>query len=154
MDVDRFDLLSRSLVTASSRRAVSRAITALGLAGGISALFNAADAEAKKKRKKKKKRCKPKSTATTCAGKCGTVTNNCKKPVDCGADCNFGYVCLDGTCKSCGFDDEPCCDGNSCELGDLFCNAGTCQYCGSLREPCCPGNICVIGSCVAGQCQA
>lgn len=45
----------------------------------------------KGRRRKHKHKCRAESVAQTCAGKCGSVQNYCKKPVDC-EPCNCG-VC-------------------------------------------------------------
>lgn len=120
MHADRFDVMMRA-VTLPTRRA------ALGLTlSGVLAFLGLDDAEVKRKKRKRKKskKCKPQSLAKTCAGKCGPVTNNCKKTVDCGAACGPGSLCL----------------------------AGICEACGMFGDPCCPGNICVGGFCIEGQC--
>lgn len=70
---------------------------AAGLAGTVAL-------EAKKKKKRKKK-CKPEPAATTCAGQCGSITNNCKKVVDCGVcvctpPCGACFAC-DASRRSC-----------------------------------------------------
>jgi hypothetical protein len=78
---------------------------------------NAAVDSEKKKKKKKKKKCTPDSTATTCAGKCGSVTNNCNQAVDCGpcAGCDpaCGTCCNDVCCSQagaiCAADTGACC---------------------------------------------
>jgi hypothetical protein len=52
--------------------------------------------------------CLPESRGATCAGRCGTRTNNCGQPVAC-ASCAEGRVCLSN--GSCAF---PCTDTNDC----------------------------------------
>jgi hypothetical protein len=71
--------------------------------------------------------CPPESRGATCAGRCGTWTNNCGQPVDC-ATCATGQVCLDN--GSCAF---ACTDNNDCDV----CSGSACsqpnvegeQYC-------------------------
>jgi hypothetical protein len=78
MDDVRFDRLARTLDGRRSRRA------ATALLGGLLATPLLASDESAAKKKKRKKKCKPGPAAQTCAGKCGSVRNRCKKMVDCG----------------------------------------------------------------------
>ncbi|MFT4038624.1 MAG: hypothetical protein QM692_10625 [Thermomicrobiales bacterium] len=74
--------LVEALATFRNRRA------ATALLGGMLAfpLLAMTESDARKKKKKKrKKKCKANSAAQTCAGVCGSVTNNCNQAVDCGA---------------------------------------------------------------------
>lgn len=108
MDQEAFDLISRRFASRLNRR------TLAGVAGlGLAAVTTQADnVDAKKKKKKKKKKtttpppptCKPDAAAKTCAGTCGSVTNNCQQQVNCGAcGCtniaNVGtlQIAIDGT---------------------------------------------------------
>jgi hypothetical protein len=81
MDNSQFDRLARALGALRTRRA------ATALLGGLLAapILASEDIDARKKKKKKKKKCKPEPTTQTCAGKCGSVKNNCKKAVACSA---------------------------------------------------------------------
>jgi hypothetical protein len=97
-------------------------------------------AEKKRRKKKHKKRCKPQSVALTCADTCGTVPNNCQKPVDCG----------------------PCaCDATSCPPPADQCHESFCTELGVCGErpkqdgaACNAGNLCTIeDTCVGGVCQ-
>jgi len=175
MDATRFDEFARALSTAGTRRGLLGLLVTLPLLGEALAFLDldGADAAAKgkekgkgrrkrrgrgdqnrelaaEKKRKKKKKCKPPSTAITCAGKCGPVTNTCKKTVNCGACvCNPNCaVCLtcqpgadgSGACvldpqqqgDACGAPGQVCqadgscrCDVNSCPLNEN-CNAGVC----------------------------
>ena len=107
MKKKQFDGLTRALAGMNSRRSVLGLAAALPIVGDLFATFGIEDAAArphrkrvksrhhadrqrdvsaaKKHKKHKKKKCKPQPTSTTCAGKCGQVTNNCKQVVNCGA---------------------------------------------------------------------
>jgi hypothetical protein len=90
------DQLWRPWHGSGSRRGLLGAMASLPLIGEL-----AAAKKRKRKKKKHKKTCKPQPVSTTCAGRCGTATNNCKKLVDCGS-CPTGECCGgDGTCGSC-----------------------------------------------------
>ena len=100
--------------------------------------------------------CTPQSDATTCAGKCGSVLNNCGQTVDCTPLCT------------------GCCTGEICQPGtdNLFCgrNGGACDRCTSPQTcggggsagvcgctPTCAGKDCGAsdgcgGICTAGRC--
>ncbi len=100
MERTRFDNLPRAWARGVSRRATIGAILSGLVASGPLGL-GADDADAKKKHKKKKKRCQPQPVSTTCAGKCGTATNNCQQTVTCGG-CPDGQCCSGaGTCGAC-----------------------------------------------------
>jgi hypothetical protein len=144
MDGSRFDALSRALVTAHSRRGLTRLLSRLVI-GGPLAILGLTETTAKRKKHKKKKRdgatapppasppsppppesppsppppCVPTSRAATCTGApCGSVrTNNCGRTVSC--DCTRGFNCLpNGTCaRACSLDTQ--CDGCS---GDVVCS--------------------------------
>src|SRR5918996_1311582 len=113
MDGRHFDALTRTLTEAGSRRGLLGLLAALPVLGGLFALLDRDEVDAKGRRKRRKKRhkhgkgrhrgkkqpkCKPKSTAQTCAGKCGPVKNNCKQTVDCGP-CACDPPC--GPCEAC-----------------------------------------------------
>jgi hypothetical protein len=95
MDADRFDLLARALTCGTSRRALSRALTGLSLAGGVGALLGTDETSARKKNIKKKKKCK-------------------KSQKKCGKKC----VPKDGCCPVCS-------SREICEFGFCFCAPGT-----------------------------
>jgi hypothetical protein len=137
MDARRFDRLVASLFVAGSRRGLLRWVAALPL-GGALAVFVADDGEAGReagrdavsaqgRMGKRKKRCRPNSVARTCAGKCGTVRNNCRKQVNCGAcacpACGVCQTCdaASGQCVTaanrtrCGDADGRCCNGVCCD---------------------------------------
>lgn len=82
MDQELLDRLSQHCASMLNRRSLA------GVAGwwlGAWAM-GPASTEAKKKKKKKKKPqppCTPVAASQTCAGKCGSVTNNCQQQVTC-----------------------------------------------------------------------
>src|SRR4051812_6966081 len=114
--------------------------------------------EQKKKRKKHKKHqpaspsplsplspspaagCTPESDAKTCAGRCGTIPNNCGQPVDCGS-CACAAACP--VCQTCNSNTGRC-ETNPAFLG-LVCAAPgqVCQGDGTCR--------CDDDSCPSGQ---
>ncbi len=188
MDSDRFDQLVLSLTTSASRRRLIGLLSAVPIIGGLVSLpgdeatakgrsprrreaAHERDFTAEKRKKKKKKKCKPQSTDATCTGKCGAVTNNCKKTVICG-NCPICERCnsASNTCQpdpgqlgdACGQTGQIClangscaCDGGSCGGGKVCLN-GTCQDCGFLDAPCCSSNNCVPSpglGCFAGICE-
>lgn len=137
MDRERFDGLARTLAGVNTRRGVLGLAAAIPIVGGVFAHFDLDDAEAKgrrrhakhrhhagqqrdvaaaRKRKKKKKKCKSESPATTCAGKCGPVTNTCGQTIQC------------GTCH-CAADCEVCCNGVCCSGADARCHPQTKACC-------------------------
>ena len=92
----------------------------------------AAQKKGKKKGKKKRKKqnptptCQPDSQATTCAGKCATVLNNCGTAVDCGS-------CACGRCQICQFcnADTGQCVPNESVVGQVCGATHVCQSGGS-----------------------
>jgi hypothetical protein len=141
MDANRFDNLLRSLVDASSRRGIARAVTGMLLAGPFAVLLDATDAAAKKKKRKKKK-CK--GGARKCGKKCIPATSCCTT-----ADCGTGGACAGGACicavkfRSCQgkcIPDGDCCSSSEC---------GDCQTCqnGQCADACDTGQECVTGQC-------
>lgn len=189
MDASRFDRFSRSLAAGYSRRGVLALLAALPLAG---AALGWRDEEAlargkKKKGKKKKKQppppsCQPASDAETCAGQCGTVTNNCGTAVECGSCactplCPACQVCNEAT-RQCqpnpAHVDLACGDGQICQNnGTCACrgeSCGVCRRCDAASGRCepnpaipnrtvCAGNgaatnICCNGVCCNGCCGA
>jgi hypothetical protein len=136
MDSTRFDALTRSLATASNRRAFLRttlAAVAAGVGGALGHATVKADA-CKRDGKRCMKHgqccsglcvpeptagststsesvcCTPESNDLTCAGKCGQiVVNNCGQSIQCGK-CG-DEICLTNTeCAS-----GECCEGTCCD---------------------------------------
>ena len=199
MDSSRFDSLARALSEAGTDR---RTLT--GLLGGalLAAIPITADAgkgrrqrrrkdgarrnqhtadidSEKKKKKKKKKKCTPDSTAVTCAGKCGSITNNCGQAVNCGScacspACDGCFTCQEGanspgTCvpdsqkvgQSCGGSGKVCQADGTCVCSDSACSNPTpvcgqeiCETCSSDAQCAAAGkgDICCGGSCFSGDC--
>lgn len=110
MDSRHFDALGKLLSTSNSRRRLAALLVSLPAAGGLREILEPLDAEGKRHKKHKKKHkpptptptpaCTPDPAAKTCAGQCGTVTNNCQKVVDCGS-CVCDVRCND-TPAACG----------------------------------------------------
>jgi hypothetical protein len=160
VDDEVVDRLARRVGTFGSRRAALGILAGTGLAAALGLTEDDATAKRKRRKKKRKKKvtpCTPEPRATTCAGKCGSIANNCQTPVNCGgcptcqrcdaatASCKpdqdqqgdpcgqAGQVCLaNGTCA---------CDAGSCGANTVCLN-GTCQRCGLADDPCCSGNAC------------
>lgn len=197
MDSSRFDSLARTLSDAGTDR---RTLT--GLLGGalLAALPIATEARKKRqrhkhsddarkdhhgtgidseKKKKKKKKCKPESAAVTCAGKCGSVTNNCKQGVTCGScacspACGVCFTCqaganTPGTCvadpqkvdQPCGGPGQVCqangacvCSNSACSNPTPVCGQEFCEACtnDAQCQTAGKGDICCNGSCFAGDC--
>jgi hypothetical protein len=196
MDAQHFDRLTRALSEAGSRRGLLGMLTGLPLVGGLAALLDA-EAEGKgrprhqhrsgddgltaerkrrkkKHKKKKRKKCRPQSVTTTCAGKCGSVLNNCKQTVDCGScacapPCEACFTCEDGpntpgACvidpdqqgEACGDPGQLCqsdgacaCDASSCSNPTPVCVDGSCAVCSA--EHACPDGCCAAdGTCQPG----
>ena len=183
MDAARFDRLARALSSAGSRRGLLALLGTLPVVGGLAALLAAEEGQAhgrrkrrkkrhkhgrgrRRKRKHQKKKCKSRSRATTCAGKCGIVRNNCRKRVDCGSCvceplCPVCQICnaATGVCEpdpdevgdACG---EP---GQVCQAdGACACDAASCDPCQACQddgvcaapcagEGCCDGTSCQPG---------
>ena len=170
MDGSHFDDLVRDWLASGTRRSLVQRLSALPLVGGL-ALFFEYDEESEAKRrknrrkarhrhrpgnhkhnhKKHKKKCKSQAKATTCAGKCGSVTNNCKQTVDCGScacdpPCDACFTCQDGptTPGACIVDPEQ--QGDPCGETGQVCQAdGAC----ACDADSCPVNA----SCVGGICE-
>ncbi|MDQ2653153.1 MAG: hypothetical protein M3Z20_08915, partial [Chloroflexota bacterium] len=120
MEPKRFDHLSRALVAHGPRRSVLGLLTAVPVVGGLLGILTPEETEGKGRRKrrktrnkrrsgddkknrkgkgkKKKLQCTPESVTQTCANTCGSVTNSCQQPVDCGA-CTCTPACAD--CFTC-----------------------------------------------------
>lgn len=90
MDDRHFDALTKALATPGPRRRLLGTAAALPLLGGVLASRTADEAEGKghkkrKGRKGRKKKCQAEPASQTCAGTCGSVTNNCQQAVNCGS---------------------------------------------------------------------
>lgn len=159
MDAHHFDALSRALSTGGSRRRILGMLAAAPVAGGLATVIAPRDSGAKKKRRRNKRKkpkpaCSPDSAAQTCAGKCGSVTNNCGQRVDCGScvcspSCPVCQVCdgSRGLCVPnaavrglwCGEHGEP---GQVCQInGACRCDATSCPA----------GKLCLGQQCVDPQ---
>ncbi|MFN8662884.1 MAG: hypothetical protein U0075_13395 [Thermomicrobiales bacterium] len=200
VDARHFDALAKTLSVPDSRRRLLALLATLPILGGLLILHPDDDAEAKERRRRRKQRhkkrkspgkrkgkrkgkrnkqkaCTPEPVAQTCAGKCGSVTNNCRKAVDCGActcspACETCFTCqgAPGSCvpQQAG---TPCGDPATCENGTLqprgSCGgSGACEpaapvscapYTGCAGDVCASSctsdNDCVAGSfCNASQC--
>jgi predicted outer membrane repeat protein len=164
MDANHFDFdhLTKALSTPDIRRRVVTLLASLPLVTGLSSLLGEEESSAsgrrkqrrkqdhhrhdqlsaekkrknKRKKRKNKKKCKPQSSDQTCDGRCGTVTNNCKKAVDCGScgctqhsDCGADALCLDdGSCQAC----TVTCPGGACTeaaLQEALTAGGTIYVC-------------------------
>jgi hypothetical protein len=127
--------------------------------------------------------CIPNSNETTCAGKCGSQTNNCGQAVECAPCCapNGGVclsngaccsgLCITETCRSpvgaaCADDIEcasqHCCGGVCRDLAGDYANCGACGHSCRFGEICSAGGcLCGAGSacpadqaCVSGACTS
>lgn len=97
----------------------------------------AAQKRGKKKKSRKKKdttplpsppTCQPESPATTCAGKCATVSNNCGTNVDCGpCTCATGCHPVCQICNPATGVCDPKANGTLCDDGNACTQADTCQ---------------------------
>jgi hypothetical protein len=156
MDAKHFDQLVKSLFTTGTRRGVLRLLSSLPLVGGVAGFLREDEADAKghrhrrrvkrhkhgkgRHKRKKNNTCKPKSTAQTCAGKCGPVKNTCNKtvncgPCDCDPPCGICATCSDAlVCKPC----DPCCDDVCCQQANAVCHAtsGACCVPDSTAQTC------------------
>ena len=185
MDGRHFDALARTLTKPGSRRALLELLAALPIVGGLLALLDLEETDARGRRKRRKKRhkhgkgrrrmhqkrkkpCTPDAVTTTCAGRCGSVPNNCKLTVDCGAcactpQCEECFTCQaagsPGTCVPAAAG-TPCGAATFCSDGTLF-PQGECDGDGncfsSLEEPChpytqCDGDACATTCGSAADC--
>ena len=204
MEDVRFDRLVRTVAGLTSRRSVLGLVASLPVVGAGFSLLDPdkaegrkrrnhrrdrrkhdLDAEKKKKKKQKKSKkkkhlrraCAPDAIATTCAGKCGGVTDNCGQTVACGSctctpACDECFVCQ-GTPGGCvaAARGVACGAAATCENGTIH-HQGTCNGSGSCQpgaaESCAPyagcdgaacatscidNQGCMPGSfCEAGQC--
>jgi hypothetical protein len=148
VDDHHFDMLTRAFSVPETRRRLFGALAAMPIAGGLFGLLGPEEAGAgggrRKRRKKRhkhgkgrrrrngkhKKACKPQTMEVTCAGKCGSVRNNCKKTVDCGPctcdpACGACERCNGVTCEAC----DRCCDGVCCTQTGAICHLSSGDCC-------------------------
>jgi hypothetical protein len=151
MEAERFDLVTRALGDAPTRRTVF----GLVLGGVFGSALDFADAKKKGKKKKKKckggkkkcgKKCIP---ATSCCAACGAC-ESCQDGT-CVSDCQAGQACVAGQCQCTAESCDGCCDGENCRSGtaSAFCGTDgeTCDAC-SGSETCQAGDcVCVPDSC-------
>lgn len=151
MDARHLDSLVRLLAAADTRRRVLALLATVPLLGGLPGALAPDGAAAARKRKapvaaqrrhggrkhkhkRKRKTCTPQTTAQTCAGRCGNVTNNCQQPVACPSTCaNPTPVCANTTCVAC--------ERNSQCASGAICDDGQCAACDV-----CPGGSCAFTS--------
>lgn len=184
MDVRHFDHLTRAVATVSPRRGLLAVLASLPFLGGLLALLGLEEAAAGRNRRKKRQKphkragrrrrkrkqrrkgkCRAHARGRTCADRCGTVTNNCGKDVDCGScvcggGCPICQTCngRTGVCEPDGSQQGDACGapGQVCQTdGRCACDAGSCA-----AGQHCQGAVCVCddGSCAgccdeAGACQ-
>lgn len=155
------DAFAKALALPHSRRQLLGLLGLLPLVSGLTGILTPENLEAKGRRKrrvkrhkhgkgrrhrdqrqKRKKPCVPDSVAQTCAGTCGSVTNNCQQPVDCGScactpACEVCFTCQEGpnTPGQCVAD--PAQQGQACgEPGQICLSSGTCACdAGSCTAP-------------------
>jgi hypothetical protein len=149
MEAQRFDSLSRSLVTAGSRR------TLLGApAVGVLAALGLDDAAGKKKSRRKKKKCK--DGKQFCNGSCVPTANDPRNCGSCGNRCQINGICVAGTCQ---------CSTGSCpsvNSGAQCCGSGMACECFTVGNPfgftdpstCKPVNCPLEQQCIGPKCQA
>ena len=140
-----------ALTGGRSRRGLLSLLAGLPLAGSLATrLSDEADAAGRRKRHKKrhkhrpgndknnrngkqkgkkkgKKQCTPKPVTVTCAGRCGTVVNNCGAQVDCGS-CACTPPCL--VCQTCNAATGQCvplANGMACDDSNACTQTDTCQ---------------------------
>lgn len=173
MDARHFDALARALTEAGTRRSLLAVLATLPVVGGLLACFDADEAAGKDRRRRRKTRhkkrhkkgrggnkhtrkCKAEAQTTTCAGKCGSVVNNCKETVDCGS-CDCNPTCPE--CKTCqgapgtcvlSTAGTPCGAAQSCTNGIVTAQA-TCDGTGTCtpgaQTSCAPYTQCTGTAC-------
>lgn len=132
MDGRRFDLLSRWLVSASSRRTTVRALAAGALTAGLGGLGLAAAAAKKKKRKNKLK--KNEYGCVNVGGKCKGKDTNCCSGICQGKKPKKGKkdksTCVAHNVLDCPAGADECAGGVACELGFCWQTTGQASFCG------------------------
>lgn len=130
MDGQTFDLLTRGVVTALSRRRITGWFGG-AILGGLLLPASGSLTQAKKKRKKKK--CKKCSVCQTCnkKGKCKAKPN--------GSACGPG-TCQNGSCVC----PTECCSNLDCADGAVCLSNGSCAVTCDAQEDC-PPNVCQCG---------
>lgn len=171
MDARHFDALARAITENGSRRSLLALLATLPVVGGLMAWLNADGADAKerrrrrktrhkkrhnkgKRRKKANKKCQPEAQSTTCAGRCGSVANNCQQAVDCGP-CTCQPACQAGSAPDCvgvqcvcaANQDVACPTGETCCLAGCFDLETNPQHCGACGFDCAQGLTCQGGQC-------
>lgn len=160
METRHFDCLARALSEAGPRRSLLGLLAGLPVLGVLVALLAPEELDARRRGRRRKKahkhgrgrrrkhqknkKCQAQSTAETCAGKCGPVTNNCQQTVDCGS-CTCAQPC--GACLVCDEATRTC-------VADPSKNGATCSGNGTATSVCCNG-ACCAGCCGPdGSCGA
>jgi hypothetical protein len=149
----RFDRLTRAFAGALSRRGLVQALAVVP-ALGLALPGEDEDAIAGRRRRRKirhrrrkndskgkgrRKDCKAETTARTCAGRCGTVRNNCRKkvvcdPCVCEPECPVCQIC-NGSNGQCGPDPEQL--GTGCSESNEVCHGdGSCEACDVCASGC------------------
>ena len=109
--------------------------------------------------------CTPEAPEVTCLSACGSVSNNCGQPVDCGPCCSVdGHTCTQST---------ECCSGSSCQselcaplkefgeectafsdcMPELGCWTGQCLECEDDSNCDSDPNNCFFYLCFSGRCE-
>ncbi len=188
MDDRHFDTLTLVLTAGGSRRRLLGLLATLPILGGLLGILAPEEADARGRRKRRKKRhkhgsgrrrtnrcgkgkkpqpsCTPVSVAQTCAGKCGSVPNNCQQLVECGScacdpACPVCQTCdaATGQCipdpaqqrDACGAAGQVCLADGTCSCTESSCPAcTTCDGGGVCSDPCdgsgcCDGHTCQRG---------
>ena len=187
MDDRHFDTLTQVLTTGDSRRRLLGLLAALPIVGGLLGILTVEETDAKGRRQRRKKRhkhgrgrrrqhrrgkkkCRAESVAQTCAGTCGTVSNNCKQPVDCGS-CACDPACA--VCQTCDAGTgecipDPAQEGDACGQvgqvcladGTCWCTETSCPVCrschrsGECTNPCASAGCCDGVTCQPGDTDA
>lgn len=183
MDARHFDALARVLSVTGSRRRVLALIATVPLLGGVFGVLGADEVEGQGRRKRRKKahkhgrgrrrknshkksKCTPDSVATTCAGQCGGVQNNCQQAVDCGScvcdpPCGICQTCdaQTGQCvpdpqqqgDACGGLGQVCQADGACSCDDTSCPVcRSCSRSGECTNPCSSAGCCDGVTCQPG----
>jgi hypothetical protein len=179
MDIHRFDVLTRSLVSSSSRRGVLRSLlagSALSLTAPLA--FSLGEAEARKKRKKRKKKRGSAGGAALPEGSPSgsprpTCVPRCAANRPCGSDgcdgscgsCAGNENCQNGTCvcvpqcaandacgpDGCGGSCGNCAEGTFCQGTSVASFECVQGVCTRVTESCGGGDVCFEGTCCERQ---